>query len=144
MEAIALRKSFENLGLQLLFSEVGLLVGIQLPEELPSEEKQALLDLKEFLRTAINGLELVSIRRSGGYKSLATLKDSIKAERAYTSVKPVLPSDFEEAKALLSDLETIVEKIIKGESIENDNRKRLHTFCRRMLSYLDRDRFETL
>src|SRR5579872_5680176 len=93
MEAIALRRSFENLGLQFLFAPIRSLAGKEAEGDIPVRQRKALEDLGRFLQEAIVGLSLVADRRAGGYGSLGTLEDSVKAERAYGAISPVLPTD---------------------------------------------------
>ena len=150
MEAIALRKSFENLGLQLLFADVGFLFGLKPHQTLSSEERPALIDLYNFIKSASTGLDLFSMRRQKkgekGYASLITLglDKSIEAERAFLAMQPILPDDPAQAKAELKELNHTCKKILSGKRGFNGERKKVHSFCRKFLSHLHQERLENL
>lgn len=143
MEAIALRRSFENLGLQGLFAQIRVLVGTTLPSEIPDKERQALEDLGGLFKKVEDGVDLMVKRRTDGYASLTSLEDSIKAERAYRVIYPVLASDPNQAKSELAELDKIRKRILEGNHADETDSKKLHSFCRRTLAHLNRERFES-
>ncbi|MGO9008622.1 MAG: hypothetical protein ACLQPN_00850 [Bryobacteraceae bacterium] len=141
MEAVALRRSFENLGLQFLFSPVRSLAGSETSVDIPERKRRALEDLGRFFQEATSGLNLVAERRAGGYGSLGTLEESVKAERAYGAIAAVLPTDPTEAKELLGDLNVVRQRMLDGDPLEPKDRQALHTFCKKVLDHLDQERF---
>ena len=140
MENVML-EALENLGLQLLFSHVGCFVGTRLPEKISSTERRNIVDLNKFIGAAICGLNLV-VQRYQKKKELSpiSLEESVKAERAFLALSPVLPSDFAEAKDVLQGLLSVLEKIISGRCRKlNGGQKKLHSFCRKFLSHLHQE-----
>ena len=142
MEAIAVRRSFENLGLQLLFAPIRSLVGTE-GAKVSERKQQALKDLGRFFQEARSGLDLVEDRRAGGYGSLVTLEESVKAERAYGSISAILPKDSAKAKELLDSLERVRLSLLNGEPLKPEERKALHEFCKIVLDHLDQQRYRS-
>jgi len=142
MEAAALQKGLENLGLQFLFGDVGCLVGTRLHRKLKADEKEALKGLDEFLGNVRRGLDLAEKRRTGNSGSLGSLKATLSAERAYRVFRPLLPRDPSRAKMLLTELEGVAQKIRTNKPSADIDRQRLHAFCRNVLDHLARERFE--
>lgn len=144
MEAIALRRTSENLGLQALFADVGFFAGSKrLPKTIDAIDRTALDNLKEFLHEVVKGLDLSVQSRQQGYGSVAALSDLAKAERAYRSIRPILPVNAEDARLSLERSEQVVDRLITGHARRTDLNE-LHDFCRKVLNYLDRERFDQL
>ena len=141
MEALASLENFKNLGLQLLFAPVILLTGRPLPKKIPQEEREALAALEKLLNDAKTGLTITVERLKGGYGSLASLSDSVKAERAYNAIRAILPEDADQAEACLQDLSEICSKLLKKEHLEETERIKLHSFSREVVSYLGQEYF---
>ncbi len=144
MEAIALQRGFENLGLQLLFAPIRSLLGRQIPNKIPEKKRQAVVDLKRFLDNASAGIDLMVEPRKNGFASLATLDESVKAERAYRAIHSVIPSDAELGKEFLNKIKMSCDKVIEGRPCSEEERKELYLFCRDIIAHLDRERFEYL
>lgn len=144
MEAIALQSGFENLGLQLLFAPIRSLLGRQIPEKLSEKKRQPVVDLKNFLDIASAGIDLTVERRKNGFASLATLDESVRAERAYRAIRTVIPSEAERGKELLNKIKMTCDNIVEGRPCSEDERKELYSFCRDIIAHLDRERFEYL
>lgn len=142
--ALYLRRNLENLGLQLLFAPIRSLVGVELPKEIPLKKKQALVNLKSFLDTAITGIELKRTRQKKRPPLLIASDEKIKAERAYQAISSILPWDLEEAKEKLQEIRAIVEQILNGKPLPDNDREKLHSFCREVLGYLDQEYFKYL
>jgi len=138
MEAIAMRKRWENLGLQFIFAPIRSFILTKLPAQLPAKNRKALEALENFMDEATHGL----VDQERGYGSLAqrdNLNNLVKAEQALSSIKPVLPKDLEQAKQYLKEIKAICREVRKGES-SIDRRRQLHSFCREALAFLDQER----
>ncbi len=140
MEAIALRKSFENIGLQLLFADVGLFLGSKQHQKLSLEDRGTLSDLSDFIKSASTGLDLFSMRKQGR-EEMMRLDEAIQVERAFLAIKPILPDDPAQAKTTLNELNDICKKILSSEKRLNVERKKLHFCCRKFLSHLHQEFF---
>lgn len=140
MEAIAMRKRWENLGLQYVFAPIRSFILTELPAQLPAKNRKALEALEKFMDEATSGL----FDQERGYGSLAShnnLNSLVKAERALISIKPILPSEPDEAKQYLGEIKAICREVREGKS-SLDRRRQLHSFCRKALAFLDQNRLE--
>lgn len=147
MEGIALQKSCEIIGLQLLFAPICSVVGVHKPKELPKKKMQAVADLNVFFDNVIKGLDLtvkVKQGKNGIAHLLASLDESINAERAYRAINAVLPDDPERGKMLLNEMKMTCEEILEGKCPSDEKREKLHSFCRVVLTLLNREHFEHL
>lgn len=140
MEAIAMRKRWENLGLQYIFAPIRSFILTELPAQLPAKNRKALEALEKFMDEATNGL----VDKERGYGSLAqqdNLNNLVKAERALISIDPILQGDPGEKKQYLIEIKAICREVREGKS-SWDRRRQLHSFCRKALAFLDQHRLE--
>ena len=140
MEAIALRKRWENLGLQYIFAPIRSFILTELPAQLPAKNRKALEALEKFMDDATHGL----VDQERGYGSLAqrdNLNNLVKAEQALSSIDPILPKGPGKAKQYLSEIKAICREVREGRS-SWERRKELHYFCKKALALLDQERLE--
>jgi len=140
MEAIAMRKRWENLGLQYIFAPIRSFILTELPAQLPAKNRKALEALERFMDEATHGLT----DRERGYGSLAqrdNLNNLVKAERALISIDRILPEGTGEAKQHLKEIKAICQEVREGRS-SWERRKELHLFCKKALALLDQERLE--
>lgn len=140
MEPVLQRRGFENLGLQLLFAPIRLLVGAGVPAVVSDQKKRTLLDFGKFLQEAGVGLDLVE-RRGEGYGAL-TPSQSVKRERAYRSISQFVPKDPDAAKEFLAQLNRIRQQLLDGHQLTPPDRDALYSFCCGVLARLDQERAE--
>lgn len=140
MEAVAFQKRWENLGLQFLFAPVRFFVGKELPKGLHPEKRAVFRELEKFLEEVLTGID----HEEKGYASLTSLNSLIKAERAYSAIKPILSRNPNEAKADLNEIKRICQKIIEEGRCEPEEREQIKSFAHKALRHLDRERFELL
>lgn len=134
----ALARSWDILGLQFLFARVRSCAGTDLRDGKPLKErdKESFENLKKFLKAVIKGIE----DEQGKYKHLRTLKEGVEAERAFESIRPVLPEDLTSAKKKLRGILKIRDNILRYGHCPDIEREKLIAFCRTILNHLDEKR----